>query len=1302
MRIFRNKRGAVSIFLIIILVPMLILSSIFVDLSRIELANAVAAATGDLTLNTALTDYDELLKDMYGLFGTSQDIDSLLENLEDYYRESIEAAGIAPADAEDYTGQIMSMFRSETGTDDLLNINVTKFSVEKPTGANLANPAILKEQMIEFMKYRAPINAGMGLIEGLSGMKNMKKQTKNIENKNNFYDKQKTVLENLEAAWKYIQTYQYQYAEGLSGFPTGTYLNEKSTAMNGNIEGLNTCISDTVKYLYFADNVYMNGYSIEWDDKGTTEGDAARNDDVWKFNGEVIGGKYSDSNRASNDKIFEELNKVMADINALENCQKSGVYKLISETGNTADPVRKIYVVRKFNEEGMNEGGYAKTVKNLLTDFVHLQKALQFPSENPEDYHVTRRNNITYETSSSGDTLKKCAQDQINNHLNRTDGGYFFTFNTYAGVINQYCTDVSGEIDAKKSNVNTQLQSIRNMAVDYYFRINSSISLLNRAVTKLNDVKISLSEGGDYKKALEDWKGTANGLKDDSMGKQDLAEIETVKDVVTVSNVNALITKLNSAKGSLEDIRGKIEGYKFEGTSWKDFPDGMTYKNLIDYFTSGERSQIEGVPVDNNNSYNAIIGQIQGKAASGGLPNEHSFSAQGNPNLVKEQTKLYTWMYSNYFNSSLDYNVIRNGGEGENKDNSINKKKDEKSETQKKSEDKKTDTDKKATSDGITKYTDRSTVGSLPSKNWSEVKKSIVSPDGETEGKESIVPPDGGPDVKNASAGLEGIFQDGFFDALKNMATSLRDNLYMSNYILEMFSYDTFEKEIEREITNKKTGLETTVGNWYTQSDNSFTLNKTEYADNKKAKSLTLIPISPNKNYLYGSEVEYILYGKDTAKENIDAAYGTIYLLRFVLNTIYAFTDSEINGIATAAATAMFGTPPLTPLIPIARFAIIVAFGLAESAWDVYLLKTGAQVPLVKSSDTFVMKPSGVGQEIGEAIADAAVDKGLEVVNDCLEMTNEQLQKYIGEGGDKLADLGKSLTGNVTDKAKNYANEALQEVMNLCNAQNLKEMENNTAAAEGTGGVSSVGQTVEKVNNVKASLQEWLTQQKDGSGGDIAYEAKEAAVSYLMNDGVIGDIFDKIKATGDNASNALEGKLNEIREKIDGKIDDLAKSASSKLGGAVQGATDKLKEAAANGAESLRTEIKNQIDGAFGDSSIKENASQSVFSSLLSWSYKDYLSAFLLIGFFTSEEKILLRTADVIQMNMQYVRGDITDGSAKADAFQLDKAHTYLTVNATMEVKPLMMTMPLAADTVKSQLDGTNWYTVRYSGTLGY
>jgi hypothetical protein len=64
MRFFLKNKGSISIFLVIILVPMLTISGIIVDSSRIKLGRGVASSAVDLTLNTALTHYDSVLKEI--------------------------------------------------------------------------------------------------------------------------------------------------------------------------------------------------------------------------------------------------------------------------------------------------------------------------------------------------------------------------------------------------------------------------------------------------------------------------------------------------------------------------------------------------------------------------------------------------------------------------------------------------------------------------------------------------------------------------------------------------------------------------------------------------------------------------------------------------------------------------------------------------------------------------------------------------------------------------------------------------------------------------------------------------------------------------------------------------------------------------------------------------------------------------------------------------------------------------------------------------------------------------------------
>ena len=70
-----NSHGAVSVFIAIILVPCIVFTCIFGDLSRVQLSMATATSAGDLSLYSLMSHYDKDLKEFYGLVGSCQNID---------------------------------------------------------------------------------------------------------------------------------------------------------------------------------------------------------------------------------------------------------------------------------------------------------------------------------------------------------------------------------------------------------------------------------------------------------------------------------------------------------------------------------------------------------------------------------------------------------------------------------------------------------------------------------------------------------------------------------------------------------------------------------------------------------------------------------------------------------------------------------------------------------------------------------------------------------------------------------------------------------------------------------------------------------------------------------------------------------------------------------------------------------------------------------------------------------------------------------------------------------------------------
>ena len=90
--------------------------------------------------------------------------------------------------------------------------------------------------------------------------------------------------------------------------------------------------------------------------------------------------------------------------------------------------------------------------------------------------------------------------------------------------------------------------------------------------------------------------------------------------------------------------------------------------------------------------------------------------------------------------------------------------------------------------------------------------------------------------------------------------------------------------------------------------------------------------------------------------------------------------------------------------------------------------------------------------------------------------------------------------------------------------------------------------------------------------------------------------------------------------------------------------------------------------------------------------YSDYLKLFVLIGLYTNEETIILRCADAIQSNM----------NLKNDGYDITKASTYVNVTADIQIKPLLLALPLFSDVENNPATNQRCYVFQEKITKGY
>ena len=208
-RIRKNINGAISIFLVLIMVPMFTFAGTIVDLSRVNSANVVLSGASDLTMNAALSDYNEILKDVYGIFAMSATEDDLTNNLERYFNNSL--SNISDLDTTDsYTRDYINSLTSWLSTagsegsadfDTLINLTNATCDVSYVGGSEVYHSNILKRQILEYMKYRGVVAVSQELINKFSGFSGFDKQSKAIKAKMNYEKELEKVGDSCQTAY---------------------------------------------------------------------------------------------------------------------------------------------------------------------------------------------------------------------------------------------------------------------------------------------------------------------------------------------------------------------------------------------------------------------------------------------------------------------------------------------------------------------------------------------------------------------------------------------------------------------------------------------------------------------------------------------------------------------------------------------------------------------------------------------------------------------------------------------------------------------------------------------------------------------------------------------------------------------------------------------------------------------------------------------------------------------------------------------------------------------------------------------
>ena len=183
MKFFEKTRGSVSIFLILVLLPIYTCVYLAVDCVRYEAAKSKVYGALSLAGNGALNDYDLTLKQQYGLF--------VMGRSQSEYEEELSAL---------FSNMVDSRDAEDTVVENMISTQTQSFSVSLKSNSVLARPEVLESCIVDYMKYRAPYSFATGVGQRLGVFSQLSAASDTLAESTGYYDSLSgldTVLKNL-------------------------------------------------------------------------------------------------------------------------------------------------------------------------------------------------------------------------------------------------------------------------------------------------------------------------------------------------------------------------------------------------------------------------------------------------------------------------------------------------------------------------------------------------------------------------------------------------------------------------------------------------------------------------------------------------------------------------------------------------------------------------------------------------------------------------------------------------------------------------------------------------------------------------------------------------------------------------------------------------------------------------------------------------------------------------------------------------------------------------------------------------
>ena len=155
--------------------------------------------------------------------------------------------------------------------------------------------------------------------------------------------------------------------------------------------------------------------------------------------------------------------------------------------------------------------------------------------------------------------------------------------------------------------------------------------------------------------------------------------------------------------------------------------------------------------------------------------------------------------------------------------------------------------------------------------------------------------------------------------------------------------------------------------------------------------------MAPTEEHTLSYEMEYILCGKSTDKDNLDAVISRLLLLREVANVTHIISDRNKCNEALLIANALAGFSGNPAVIKVVQIGIVAAWAYVESILDIRTLLSGGKMAVIKSGGQWTTELKHLGEALQNHARAIECTNGLKYdgyVKQCLFALDNKILAY--------------------------------------------------------------------------------------------------------------------------------------------------------------------------------------------------------------------------------------------------------------------------------------------------------------------